>query len=173
MTTELTTPYTLQINSAGEIEIACGSKHDVIGLAHRIGMPEELPSFAVEMIKNAKANPSEYCFCNGRVVRLSHRYELEKMITDGRAAFAMSPDGLRDARAKIIYAMRYLSEAAEHTRTQNFHNFDNGVGMGLNEYDFKAGIACEKLVVFDAAHPEIKAGIEAEKAAASERNFWN
>jgi hypothetical protein len=167
------TTYSLQINSRGEIEIASGDKRNVIGLPHRIGMPDSLPAFAVEMIRKAKANPADYCWCGGRAVRNTHRAQLETMIADGRAAYALTPEGLRDARRALTDRIRYASAEASDTRTRNFHRFDTGAGMGRNEYDAKAEAARAELAAFDAAHPEIKAAIEAEKAEAAERNFWN
>lgn len=169
----MNTEYTLAINARGEIEIRSAGKTNVIGLPHRIGMPDSLPVFAVEMIRKAKANPSDYCWCGGRAVRNTHRAELEKMISDGRAAYALTPAGLRDARTALTDRIRYASAEASDTRTRNFHHFDTGAGMGRNEFDAKAEAARAELAAFDAAHPEIKAAIEAEKAEAAERNLWN
>jgi hypothetical protein len=167
------TDYSLQINKRGEIEIASGDKRDVIGLPHRIGMPDSLPAFAIEMIRKAKANPADYCWCGGRAVRNTHRAALVAMITDGRATYSITPAGLRDARAALSDRIRFASDAAADTRTENFHRYDTGAGMGRNGYDAKAEAARAELIAFDAAHPEIKAGIEAEKTESVARNFWN
>ena len=168
------TTYSLQINSRGEIEIACGDKRNVLGLPHNLAMPtSKLPKVHADMLRKAKVNPSDYCFCGGRVVRNTHRAELEKMIGEGRAAYASTPEGLRDARRSLTDRIRYASASASDLRTRNFHRFDTGAGMGRNEYDAKAEAARAELAAFDAAHPEINAGIEAEQAAAVERNRWN
>lgn len=169
----MNTDYTLAINARGEIEIRSAGKTNVIGLPHRIGMPDSLPAFAVEMIRKAKANPSDYCWCGGRAVRNTHRAELEKIISAGRAAYALTPEGLRDARRSLTDRIRYAFAEASDTRTSNFHRFDTGAGMGRNQYDAKAEAARAELVAFDAAHPEVKVAIEAEKSEAAERNIWN
>ena len=166
------TAYSLEINSRGEIEIVTPAKRTVIGLPHNIGMPQPIPEYAEEMIRRAGANPEDYFWCGGRAIRNTHREQMESMISSGKAAYRLTPAGLREYRSFLTERIRCASAAAADERTANFHRFDTGEGMGRNAYDEKAETARAELASFDAEHPEILAAIDAEKAEAIERNFW-
>ena len=165
--------YTIKINTRNELVIAAAGKPDmVLGLAHGVRIDEMHPTTAAA-VRKAGANPADYFAINGKPVRNAVRAEAEQLMAEARAAYAASPAGLRAARTTLTERIRCASGAASDTRTANFHRFDTGAGMGRNGYDAKAEAARAELVAFDAAHPEIRAAIEAENAASVERNFWN
>jgi hypothetical protein len=167
------TNYSLQINTRNELVISAAGKADmVLGLAYGVRIHEMHPTTAAA-VRKAGANPADYFAVNGKPVRNSVRAEAERLMAEARAAYADSPAGLRAARTTLTERIRCASGAAADTRTENFHRYDTGAGMGRNGYDAKAEAARAELIAFDAAHPEIKAGIEAEKTESVARNFWN
>lgn len=165
--------YTIKINTRDELVISAAGKSDmVLGLAYGVRI-DEMHTVTAAAVRKGGKNPADYFAVNGRPVRNEVRAEAERLMAEARIAYAASPEGLRAVRTALTERIRSAEGAAADTRTENFHRFDTGRGMGRNEYDIKASTARAELSAFDSAHPEIWAAIEAENTASVERNFWN
>ena len=78
---------------------------------------------------------------------------------------------LREERNTLVCNIQGAEDEMEERRNRSFES-----GEGTGKYAQMPRIATEAreaLKAFDVEHPEIIAGIEAEKAAAAERNLWN
>lgn len=91
-------------------------------------------------------------------------------ITGYAEHYAASPTGLREQRRQLATEISIVLDRQQARRERAF-NRDMGRIPQYDTPEYQAAV--KALADFDAAHPEIKAAIEAEKQAGIERHMWD
>ena len=86
---------------------------------------------------------------------------------------APKPMSLEEQRQSIVDRIIAAREAAHDARVAAWEREDDRGGVSRNTHDTEASDAEAELAAFDAAHPEIKASIDVERADRADRNTWN
>lgn len=86
---------------------------------------------------------------------------------------APKPMSLEEQRQSIVDRIIAARGAAHDARVAAWEREDERGGVVRNASDTNAETAVAELAAFDAAHPEIKAAIDVERADRADRNTWN
>jgi hypothetical protein len=148
----------------GHVEFRLGMKSLVIAIDGKRQKESGNPSIITEQARKRHGIPAQF----------THVLAGVALTADEMQAFQQSevfdPNALRKEREALVRHINAIAAEHDASRAEAWDDEDIAGAMADDPADLTEAQA--KLAAFDAAHPEVKAAIEADRAAATERAQW-